>query len=279
MWTAELLDTARGVFEIFTQGQGEPLCIAHLYSEFNERGYYFADRFTEHFRVYLINLKEAGNSCKIKSEHELGMDETCTDLEAVREALGLEQWSYAGHSTGGMLGLVYAIRHPGSLTKMLVGGAAASNRYMEHEGSMYCPGSPLNARLRELFAIMKSAESTREERARAGREWTEMSLHKPEHFDYYFSEPSSGRVVQRRLDYYSHAELPNYDITGMLTGVLTPSIIYCGEHDTQCPLPFSQEIQEHLPNSQLVVFHDSNHFPYLEEKPLFINLVKEFRKL
>ncbi|WGU96712.1 alpha/beta fold hydrolase [Paenibacillus dendritiformis] len=279
MWTAEILETDRGIFEVFTQGQGDPLCIAHLYSEFNGRGYYFADRFTDEFRVYLINLKEAGNSCKIKSEHELSMAETCKDLEAVREALALEQWSYAGHSTGGMLGLMYAIHYPGSLTKMLVGGAAASNRYMEHEGSMYCPGSPLNDRLRELFSIMQSAESTREERSQAGREWTEMSLYKPEHFDHYFAEPSSGRVVHRRLDYYSYVELPNYDITGLLPAVLTPSIIYCGEHDTQCPLSCSQEIEEHLPNSKLVVFHDSSHVPYLEEKPLFMELVKEFRNL
>ncbi|WP_197254478.1 alpha/beta fold hydrolase [Paenibacillus dendritiformis] len=277
MWTAKMLDTDRGRFEIFMQGQGDPLCIAHLYSEFNERGYYFADRFTEQFRVYLINLKEAGNSCKIKSEHELGMAETCKDLEAVREALALEQWSYAGHSTGGMLGLMYAILYPGSLTKMLVGGAAASNRYMEHEGSMYCPRSPLNARLRELFSIFQSPESTREERSLAGREWTEMSLYKPEQFERYFSEPSSGRVIQRRLDYYSYVELPDYDITGMLPGVLTPSIVYCGAHDTQCPLPFSQEIQELLPHSQLVVFRESSHVPYLEEEHLFLEMVKEFR--
>lgn len=70
MWTAGMLETDRGVFEIFTQGQGDPI----------------------------INLKEAGNSCKIKSEHELSMAETCKDLEAVREALALEQWSYAGRS-------------------------------------------------------------------------------------------------------------------------------------------------------------------------------------
>ncbi|SUA95450.1 Uncharacterised protein [Paenibacillus thiaminolyticus] len=48
------------------QGQGDPLCIPHLYCEFDEQGYYFEDRFVDEFRVVIINLKEAGNSCKIR---------------------------------------------------------------------------------------------------------------------------------------------------------------------------------------------------------------------
>ncbi|RJG22902.1 hypothetical protein [Paenibacillus thiaminolyticus] len=65
MWTAEMLATERGVFEIFTQSQGDPLCIPQLHCEFDERGDYFADRFVDEFRVVIINLKEAGTSCKI----------------------------------------------------------------------------------------------------------------------------------------------------------------------------------------------------------------------
>ncbi|GLO68409.1 hypothetical protein [Oceanobacillus sp. 1P07AA] len=52
----------RGEFEIFEAGNGEPLCFTNLYSEFNERGYYFTDMFVDHFKVLLINLKETGNS-------------------------------------------------------------------------------------------------------------------------------------------------------------------------------------------------------------------------
>jgi proline iminopeptidase len=43
MWKQELIKTTRGEFEIFTQGTGTPLCITHLYSEFNQLGNYFAD--------------------------------------------------------------------------------------------------------------------------------------------------------------------------------------------------------------------------------------------
>ncbi|WP_342772012.1 hypothetical protein [Neobacillus piezotolerans] len=75
MWQRELVSTERGTFEIFVCGSGEPLCITHLYSEFNERGNYFADMFIQSFKVYLVNLKEAGNSSKVCNEKELSMEE------------------------------------------------------------------------------------------------------------------------------------------------------------------------------------------------------------
>ncbi len=37
-WINHLLSTNRGTFEIFVKGEGEPLCVTHLYSEFNETG-------------------------------------------------------------------------------------------------------------------------------------------------------------------------------------------------------------------------------------------------
>ncbi|MEI4769878.1 alpha/beta fold hydrolase [Psychrobacillus sp. FJAT-51614] len=279
MWEKKLVDTDRGIFEIFSQGTGEPLCITHLYSEFNDLGYYFADTFINHFKVILINLKEAGNSCKAVTEEELSMKESTKDLEAIREALNYDKWSFAGHSTGGMLGLVYATMFPDSLTKLLVGGATANSKYMEHEGSMYSHKSPLNKRLLEIFSILKSANSTLEDRRKANKEWSDMSLHNPGKRDEYFKKPSSGKVVQRRLDYYSYMDLPHYDIQRELKQITIPTFVYCGRYDAQCPLVFSEEISRDLINSKLYVFEKSNHIPYLEEKEVFSNMVYDFKEL
>ncbi|SFC02966.1 proline iminopeptidase [Bacillus sp. OV322] len=279
MWEKNFVQTSRGEFEFFTQGSGEALCITHLYSEFNELGNYFADSFVKHFKVYLINLKEAGNSNKVSYDDELSMSESVKDLEAIREALNYKQWSFAGHSTGGMLGLVYAVMCQNSLEKLLIGGAASSKQYMEHEGSMYCPKCPLNKQLKEIFSILKSSTSTKEERREASREWTSMSLHSPERWDEYFSKPSSGKVVQKRLDYYSFKDLPNFDIQSKLTNVTIPTIVFCGKYDAQCPLVFSEEINEGLRNSRLYIFEESNHSPFLEQKNKFDEMVSFFNRL
>lgn len=279
MWERQLINTSRGEFEIFTQGTGEPLCITHLYSEFNELGYYFADTFITHFKVLLVNLRDAGNSCKAENEEELSMGEASKDLEAIREALNYNKWCFAGHSTGGMLGLVYATMYPDSLTKLLVGGATSNKEYMQDKGSMYSPKSPLHKRLLEIFSILKNPNATLEERRNANKDWTDMSLYHPERRDEYFKKPSSGKVVQSRLDYYSFKDLPNYNIQCELQKVIIPTIVYCGKYDAQCPLVFSKEIDAGLKNSKLYIFERSNHIPYLEEKDLFLDMVFDFREL
>lgn len=279
MWEQRFVDTSRGTFEVFVQGKGEPLCVTHLYSEFTDLGYYFADPFVENFTVYLVNLKSAGNSCKAEAEEELSMKESVNDLEAIREALGFDHWAFAGHSTGGMLGLVYATSYPASLTKIMIGGATATRSYMDHEGSIYSPNSPLHKQLKAIFEVLKSSESTKEERSKANKAWTDMSLYNAKKRDDYFKKPSSGKVVQRRLDYFSFVELPHFDVRKELAAVHVPAIVYCGRHDAQCPLVFSEEIYEALAQSTLYIFEYSNHLPYLEEEEKFKEMIGDFRDL
>ncbi|OXS59588.1 proline iminopeptidase [Bacillus sp. V-88] len=276
MWEQKLVQTNRGTFEIFEAGNGEPLCVTHLYSEFNERGYHFADRFVEYFKVYLVNLKETGNSTEVTHEDELSMSETSKDLEAIRQVLGYEHWNFAGHSTGGMLGLHYAAHHPESVKRLVVGGASATNEYMEHQDSIYCDKNPENDRLKEIVSVFYSEEATKEERRQAGKAWTEMSLYDPERYDEYFGKPSSGKVVKKRLDYYSKKVLPEFDIRDTISDITTPTIIFCGRHDAQCPFVFSEEIFHLVPNSTFYIFENSNHSPHVEEQKKFNDMVKDF---
>lgn len=278
MWEQEIVKTARGDFEIFRKGEGEPLCSTHLYSEFNKLGDYFSDEFTDYFSVILVNLREAGNSCEAEEEYQLSMAESEYDLEAIREALGYEKWTFAGHSTGGMLGLKYAILKPDSLTKVIVGGAAASRQYMKHPESIYCKESPYNKRLLEILNILKIS-TDKAERRQANKEWSDMSLYYPEKREEYFQKPSSGKTIGSRLDYYSYRELPEYDITQELPDVKIPVFVYCGVHDAQCPYVFSEEIAMKLANSRLYAYSYSNHFPYIEEKKKFNEMVRAFVKV
>ncbi|MHA6250498.1 alpha/beta fold hydrolase [Oceanobacillus sp. CAU 1775] len=278
MWKKQIVNTTRGEFEIFIKGEGEPICITHLYSEFNELGSYFADEFTDYFKVILVNLRETGNSCKAEEEYLLSMDETVYDLEAIRETLGYKKWAFGGHSTGGMLGLKYGVIAQNSLTKMVVGGAAASNKYMEHPGSMYCPKSPMNKRVLEILEILKTSND-RDERISAGIEWSNMSLYYPEKREEYFKNPSSGRTVAKRLDYYSYTELPTFNVVDQLKDIKIPVFVYCGVHDAQCPFVFSEEINENLFNSILFKFNYSNHSPFIEEKELFKEMIVKFKEV
>lgn len=274
MWTQNIIETPRGKFEYFKMGIGEPICITHQYSEFNIKGNIFAFPFTKYYSVYLVNLKGCGNSCDSVSTDDLSMSESVKDLEAIRNSLGFSKWSFAGHSTGGMLGLIYALNEPKSLNKIIVGGLAASSKYMSHPNSIYCKDNPNNSRLLEILKLLKDPSKSLEERRALNKEWNKMSIYNSEDYDKIMSKPNSGKVVNKRIDYFISTELKNYDITENLKEINIPSYIYCGKYDTQCPLVFSEEIASLIKTSNLTIFEKSSHNPFVEEEEAFDNFVK-----
>lgn len=275
MWSQRFIETTRGSFEVFVKGTGAAICVTHLYSAYNEKGNTFANPFTEHYTVYLVNLRGAGNSVGSVHKDDFSMKESIEDLEAIRIALHFDQWAFAGHSTGGMLGLVYAIQAPDSLTKMIIGGAAASKEYMHHPSSIYCQENPNNERIREIIRTINHPTTSVEEKRPLSREWTEMSLYRPENYEQYFNKPNSGSTVPQRLDYYSYTELPNYDVTAQLSTISVPTTVYCGVHDAQCPHVFSEQIANEIPNAKLITFYESNHLPFTEEPEKFAGMIAE----
>ncbi len=277
MWTQQMIHTKRGTFELFTKGNGEPLCITHHYSQFNETGDYFADVFTSTHRVFLINLRDAGNSVKANSEKELSMTETIHDLEAIRESLQLPIWHFAGHSTGGMLGLLYAITYPKSLQSLVLVGAAASN-YTETPFCIYHPEHPQFHYMQHLIENLKSPHLTNEERKELSTERTKLSLHKPENYNSYFCKPIQKTMSASRMNAFSH-EYPAFNLREHLPSMKTKTLIICGRYDVQCPIQYSIEMHEGIRNSIFVTFEESNHYPFLEEAAQFTSTIRTFYKL
>ncbi|GBF05103.1 alpha/beta hydrolase fold protein [Deinococcus aerius] len=48
-----------------------------------------------------------------------GLTTALSDLEAIREALGLDRWAVLGHSWGADLGLAYTLAHPERVTRLV----------------------------------------------------------------------------------------------------------------------------------------------------------------
>ena len=274
MWEARIIETARGIFEIFEKGEGEPLAYTHLYSEFNQKGSSMAAPFTNEYHVHLINLRGAGKSVKAGMPDEYSIDETVKDLEAIREAFGYKKWAFGGHSTGGMLALKYAIHNQASLTKIIAGGAAASHEYGKDENSIYCRKNPHFNRIVEIMDLLNDPATPLEVRKAIGYEWALMSYRSEDKLKESMKWPNSGKTVGPRLDYFSKNEYPTYDIREQLKEIHIPSYIYAGKYDAQCPLRFGQEIADLTPSAKFMVFEESNHNPFSEEEEKFQEFVK-----
>lgn len=276
MWEILNIDTPRGRFEVFRKGQGKPIAITHLYSEFNHQGNQFADCFTIENNVFLINLTDCGKSRAMTELEDYSLASAVEDLEAVRQALGFEKWAFAGHSSGGMIGLKYAINKPNSLSRLIVGGISASAGYTRHKDSIYCKDNPYFPRIQEIFGKLDDIEVPLEERTELNKEWTLMSLHNKEAYELIVSRPNSGKVHSARLEYFSFTECLTYDLRPELPQIKVPTFVYAGRYDSQCPHVFGLEAAKLIPYAKFETFDNSNHFPYLEEELKFQQFVQQY---
>jgi proline iminopeptidase len=80
-----------------------------------------------------------------------------------------------------------------------------------------------------------------------------------------------------RMNFFVREEMI-FDVTRQLASITTPTLIMGGQHDVQCHVSFSVEMNELIPQSTIYIFEESNHYHFLEEKRLFINVVNEFMK-
>lgn len=274
MWEKMFIDTERGKFELFTSGSGDPLCVTHLYSAFNERGNIFANSFTPFYRVYLVNLRGCGNSVEAETEEQYSMFNSVKDLEAIRIALGYDKWGFAGHSTGGMLALAYSIIAPSSLTKIVAGGAAASKDYSSDEDCIYCKKNQNYPRVMQIIQQLNDGITPKDTRKQLSYEWSKMSFYSEEKLKKSVEMPNSGRTVGVRLEYFMKKEIPQYDLRKSLLNVSIPSHIYAGKYDAQCPYKYGVEIANLIPGAKLTTFEKSNHNPFVEEIDKFNEFVK-----
>jgi len=74
-----------------------------------------ADEFTLIFYDHRCNGRSEGADVS-----SMTWDNLTADAEALRQALGFEQWAVLGHSFGGMVALEYALRYPRSLSHLLL---------------------------------------------------------------------------------------------------------------------------------------------------------------
>ncbi|UZE95770.1 prolyl aminopeptidase [Alkalimarinus alittae] len=77
---------------------------------------------SERFRIIMIDQRGAGRSRPLGEVSENNTDLLVSDVELVRQKLGVDKWLVFGYGWGATLALLYAIRHPKVVVGMLLQG-------------------------------------------------------------------------------------------------------------------------------------------------------------
>ena len=213
-----------------------------------------------------------------RSDHDVDYA-TCTieqmadDVEALRRYLGLGKVNIMGNSFGGMWAQVFALRHPESVDNLILITTSPSYGFYERaKAEAARKGSPEQiAAVPELF---EGRVSTPDE---LGPWWRTMNpLYYYKWYDKYASGMERGKPNAALMSYMWTTIMPSFDVRARLGELTIPTLVIGGRHDWVTPFPESELIAASVPNSELVIFEESGHLPFVEEQDRFMSIVRTF---
>jgi L-proline amide hydrolase len=204
------------------------------------------------------------------------------ELEAVREALGLERCHVLGHSWGGMLAMLYAIGRPAGLASIVVESSPPSVPFWLGELDRLRADLPPEVesvlRRHEADGTTESDEYTETMmafydrhvcRVRPWPDWLQRC------FDGLLANPEVYATMNGPSEFHVIGPLKDYDVTASLEEISVPALLFCGEHDEVTPATVAPA-HEAIRGSQFVVLPGCSHMSQAERPDLVLGLVAGF---
>jgi proline iminopeptidase len=194
------------------------------------------------------------------------------DLDALRGNLDLDRIDLLGHSWGGLLALLYALEHGDRIRKMVL-VAPAVTYYPNPSWSEFLATLPDDV-LKQIESIR--ADKRRSPIAKQAAIWR-ITLR-----EFFYQKSVLEEIDLERMSFTPEvgnrlaAELDGIDLRPRLSEFRIPTLIIAGRRDLRLPVKYHGDLSESLPDARLVVFEDSGHFPFLEEREQFADIVSRF---
>ncbi|WP_127817661.1 alpha/beta fold hydrolase [Microbacterium sp. CPCC 204701] len=203
------------------------------------------------------------------------IEQIADDVEALRHYLGLGRIMFLGHSFGGMVGQVYAQRHPKSLSKLILSHTAPDYGFWEEaqEIAMRIATPEQKEVFRELF----EGGITNQEEYEA---WWKRC------YPLYFRNPDQEVLDQLSArsrgkfevsQYMMANEIPKYDALAGLAQIDVPTLVLSSTYDWVTPPSQGERIAAAISNAKFVLFEESGHEPFArEEQQAYLDVVSDF---
>lgn len=211
---------------------------------------------TRGYRCIGIDWRGFGQSDKPMSGYNF--DRLADDIRAVVGALQLNDFTLAGHSTGGAIAIRYMARYNGyGVSKLVLIDAAAPTGFTKETANKL-----LIETVNDRPKMMRGITDTFFFQYITGpfSDWFfELGLQA--------AGWSTAAIILTLRDERLDADLPK---------ITVPTLLIHGVHDKVIPFAQAQELNQKIKNSQLVPFHYSGHGPFWEERDKFNQLLMQF---
>jgi len=230
-----------------------------------------------HFRCIAVDLPGYGKSGKIL--HSGRMEYYADVLIELMDKLNLKHATIAGHSMGGQIGMVMALKYPDRVKRLILVSPAGFEQFTEGEKQWF----------REVMTV-DGVKNTPVQQIRANLIANFYNM--PEDAEFMITD----RIALRKAKGFelycytvaqSVAGMVDQPVYHVLDKINQPTLIIFGENDNLIPNPYlhggrSKSIgeigAEKIANSQLVMIPQCGHFAQFEKPEIVNEAVIEFMK-
>jgi proline iminopeptidase len=201
----------------------------------------------------------------------LTFEQFSADAEALRQELGIGQVVLLGHSYGGFIALDYALRYPGSISRLiLISTAPAVDYWPEIRQNMRRRGATP-----EMIESFESGDWSTDAELKAHVDLVG-------HLNFAAANEKLAPEVFRDTIYSAYARsaafdlLQTYDVEPRLREISVPTLVIVGREDVFTPMSQAERLHRAIPGSELEVIENAGHFNYAEQPEPFFPAVRSW---
>ncbi len=269
----ELIEINGTKIFIKVMGKGEPLLLIHGGPGLSHD--YFLPHvlpLAENHQLIFYDQRGTGRSSVDLDSAGMALNNFVEDIEAIRKHFGIDKLNIVGHSWGGFLAGLYAIKYKNHVKSIVFWDASPMNSHLRDVMLNKQKDMLTNEDHKSVRTVSKSKEFINGEPKAIKRLF--WAIFKPSFFaqklvyklDFYFNENYAKSQI---LLLYMYADLVKYDYYNQLQKLKAPALIFQGENDPM-PIESAQELHRQIRNSEMVIIKECGHFPFVEKpKELF----------
>ncbi|MDH3639207.1 MAG: proline iminopeptidase-family hydrolase [Gammaproteobacteria bacterium] len=204
-----------------------------------------------------------------------------SEVDQVRDALGLGSVHLFGQSWGGWLAIEYMLHQPRGVIGLVLASTSASLPQFTMETRKLIANLPQGVQ-ETLQRYEDAGDYENEEYEAAVMEFYKRHLCRLDPFP----EPlaRSAEIVHNNPVYltmngpneFTHTgNLKNWDRSARLDEIRTPTLITVGRYDELTPA-CAETLRDGIPNAKMVIFEDSAHVAHLEETERYLETLGDF---
>ncbi len=233
-------------------------------------------------QVILYDQLGSGNSDHPQDPSLWSIPLFIEQLNALRDALGLNQLHLYGQSWGGFLAQEYMLTRPSGVSSLILSNSAASTARWIAEANRLRGELP-----EEIQQVLNKHEADGSTDNRDYLFATEVYYRHhlcrldpwPECLNRTLEKLSQAPEVYNSMwgpsEFYCTGSLKDWNIEDRLSEINTPTLILSGRHDESTP-SINQGLHDSLKNSEWVLLEESSHTPHLEEHAKYLQVLSDF---